>query len=223
VNPIEEAKSVSPVGLPVPMAAPDAAPRRATFERATRETDFRVELDLDGSGRSRVATGVPFLDHMLAAFAQHARFDLVVEGRGDLEIDDHHTVEDVALALGETLARALGEKRSIRRFGCGYAPLDEALARAVVDLSGRPFARVRLRLVRERLGTLACENAGHFFRSLATAARMTLHLDLLRGSNDHHKLEAAFKALALALREAVARDEGDRCIGGVPSTKGTPT
>jgi imidazoleglycerol-phosphate dehydratase len=217
VNPIEAATSARPLEPP----APTAATRRATFERATRETRIRVELDLDGSGRSSVATGVPFLDHMLAALAQHARFDLALEGRGDLEVDDHHTVEDAALALGETLARALGEKRSIRRFGSAFAPLDEALARAVVDLSGRPFARVRLRLVRERLGALACENAPHFFRSFATAARLTLHLDLLRGENDHHKLEAAFKALALALREAVARDERDGSIGGVPSTKGS--
>jgi imidazoleglycerol phosphate dehydratase HisB len=197
-----------------------AAPRRASVQRKTRETEIDVMLDLDGRGRARVATGIAFLDHMITALATHARFDLELTARGDLEVDDHHTVEDVALALGAALDRALGEKRSIRRFSSAFAPLDEALARAVVDLSGRPFARVRLRLVRERLGTLACENAGHFFRSLAMAARLTLHLDVVRGANDHHKLEAAFKAVAIALREAVACDErGD----GVPSTKGTLT
>jgi imidazoleglycerol phosphate dehydratase HisB len=209
---------VNPIDLAT-TGAPDATQRRcATIRRTTRETELDVTLDLDGRGRARVATGIAFLDHMVTALAHHARFDLELTARGDLEVDDHHTVEDAALALGAALERALGEKRAIRRFGSAFAPLDEALARAVVDLSGRPFARVRLRLVRERLGTLACENAGHFFRSLATAARLTLHLDVVRGRNDHHKLEAAFKAVALALREAVARDErGD----GVPSTKGT--
>lgn len=214
MNPIEAESKAFPTAPTAP------SPRRSTVARVTRETELRVVLDLDGSGRALVATGVPFLDHMLRALAQHARLDLEIGARGDLEIDDHHTVEDTALALGDALARALGEKRSIRRFGSAFAPLDEALARAVVDLSGRPCARVRLRLVRERLGTLSCENAGHFFRSLATAARLTLHLDVLRGENDHHKLEAALKAFALALREAIALDGR---ADGIPSTKGTLT
>jgi imidazoleglycerol-phosphate dehydratase len=193
-----------------------APSRSATLRRTTRETDVTATLELDGRGRARVASGVAFLDHMLVTLARHARFDLEVACRGDLAVDDHHTVEDVALVLGEVFARALGEKRAIRRFGAGWAPLDESLARAVVDLSGRPFARVRLRLRREKLGDLSCENASHFFRSFASAARVTLHLDVVRGENDHHRLEAAFKALALALRESIERDGDD-----VPSTKGS--
>jgi imidazoleglycerol-phosphate dehydratase len=176
-----------------------------------------VALELDGTGRADVATGIGFLDHLLTALARHARWDLTLRCRGDLAVDDHHTAEDCALALGQALDRALGERRGIRRFGSGVAPLDEALARAVVDLSGRPFADVNLGLRRERLGTLSCENVGHVVRSLAAAARACVHLDVLKGENDHHRAEAAFKALALALREAVARSGFD----DVPSTKET--
>jgi imidazoleglycerol-phosphate dehydratase len=190
--------------------------RKATVERTTRETQVRATLTLDGEGRAEVATGIGFLDHLLTALARHARLDLELTCRGDLEVDDHHTAEDCALALGEALDRALGERRGIARFGSAYAPLDEALARAVVDLSGRPFAVVRLGLVREQLGALACENVAHVVRSLATAARACVHLEVLEGENDHHRAEAAFKALALALRAALARDGRD----DVPSTKG---
>jgi imidazoleglycerol-phosphate dehydratase len=190
--------------------------RRAAVSRKTLETAVEVELSLDGTGRAEVATGIGFLDHMLGALVKHARFDLSLKCQGDLEIDDHHTVEDCGLALGQALDQALGERRGIARFGSAYAPLDEALARAVVDLSGRPCAVIELGLTRETLGTLACENLAHFFLSLATAGRMALHVDLLRGTNDHHRAEAAFKATALALRQAVRLDGPDQ----VPSTKG---
>jgi len=193
--------------------------RTATATRTTRETSINVRLALDGSGQTDVRTGVGFLDHLLEALARHARFDLTLECRGDLQVDDHHSAEDCALALGEALDRALGERRGVNRFGWAHAPLDEALARAVVDLSGRPFADVTLDLHRDRqvIGGLACENIPHLLRSLATAARLTLHVDVLKGENDHHKAEAAFKATALALRQAVAPSGFD----DVPSTKGT--
>lgn len=190
--------------------------RAARVERQTGETNVHVELVLDGEGHSDVETGIGFLDHMLTSLAKHARFDLQLSCEGDLEVDDHHTAEDSALALGTALDRALGERRGIRRFGHALAPLDEALARVVVDFSGRPSAHVDLGFRRERIGDIATENLTHFFVSLATAARMTLHVDLLKGENDHHRAEAAFKALALALRQAVAVDGS----GEVPSTKG---
>ena len=193
------------------------ARRTARVERATAETSFTVDLDLDGGGEASISTGIGFLDHLLTALARHGRVDLTIQGRGDLEIDDHHTAEDCALALGQAIDRALGDRAGIERFGSAYAPLDEALARAVVDLSGRPFAAVDLGLQRERLGELSTENVPHVLHSLATAARLTLHVDLLRGDNDHHRAEAAFKALALALRRAVARSG----FADVPSTKET--
>jgi imidazoleglycerol-phosphate dehydratase len=192
------------------------ATRRAEVSRKTAETAITVALDLDGEGRAEIESGIGFLDHMLTALARHARFDLRLSCQGDLEIDDHHTAEDCALALGQALDRALGERRGIARFGSAYAPLDEALARAVVDLSGRPCAVIELGLRREMLGELACENVAHFFTSLATTGRLALHLDVLRGGNDHHRAEAAFKAVALALRQAVRADGSDQ----VPSTKG---
>jgi imidazoleglycerol phosphate dehydratase HisB len=192
-------------------------PTRAhSVDRKTKETDIHVSLLLDGSGNSEVETGVGMLDHMLAQLARHGRFDLSVRCKGDLHIDDHHTVEDCALAVGQALDGALGDRHGVRRFGNAYAPLDEALVRAVVDLSGRPWSEVHLGLRREKVGDISCENVSHFFRSVAAAARLTLHLDLIRGENDHHKIEAGFKAFAIALREAASRDEG----AGVPSTKG---
>jgi imidazoleglycerol phosphate dehydratase HisB len=190
--------------------------RRAKITRKTNETSVELVLVLDGTGQATVATGIGFLDHMLVSLAKHARFDLTLSCAGDLEIDDHHTAEDCALALGQALDQALGQRRGIARFGSAYAPLDEALARAVVDLSGRPWAVVELGLAREALGQIACENVPHVFTSLAATGRMALHLDVLRGINDHHRAEAAFKALALALRQAVRRDGPDE----VPSTKG---
>lgn len=191
-------------------------PRTAALHRKTRETEVRVRLVLDGTGAAEVATGIGFLDHLLVGLARHARFDLDLTCAGDLHVDDHHTAEDCALTLGAALDAALGDRAGIGRFGHAYAPLDEALARSVVDLSGRPFARVELGLRRDTLGGLACENVGHVLRSLAIAARACLHVDLLTGENDHHRAEAAFKATALALRAAVARDGSAE----VPSTKG---
>ena len=191
--------------------------RTATVTRTTRETSTNLSLALDGAGKTTIKTGIGFLDHLLDALGRHARLDLKLTCEGDLQVDDHHTAEDCALVLGEALDRALGERRGISRFGWALAPLDEALARAVVDLSGRPFADVALDLKREAIGGLACENVGHFLRSFATAARLTLHVDVLKGENDHHRAEAAFKATALALRQAVALSGFD----DVPSTKGT--
>lgn len=191
--------------------------RTAAVERITRETAINVTLTLEGSGKAEVSTGIGFLDHLLQTLARHARFDLTLACKGDLQVDDHHSAEDCALGLGDALDRALGERRGIARFGSGFAPLDEALARAVVDLSGRPYSVVDLGLRREAIGGLACENVAHVLRSLAVAARLTLHVDVLRGENDHHRAEAAFKAVALALRQAVASSGGD----DVPSTKGT--
>lgn len=191
--------------------------RTATVTRTTRETSIRMTLDLDGTGKTSIKTGIGFLDHLLDALARHARFDLALICEGDLHVDDHHTAEDCALALGEALDKALGERRGVNRFGWAFAPLDEALARAVVDLSGRPFSDVSLGLERETIGELSCENIPHVLRSFATTAQLTLHVDVLKGDNDHHRAEAAFKATALALRQAVARSGFD----DVPSTKGT--
>ncbi|MFN0011181.1 MAG: imidazoleglycerol-phosphate dehydratase HisB [Phycisphaerales bacterium] len=208
--------STAPAPAPTTTAAaPGAAPRRATVERATRETRIKATLCVDGSGTIDVKTGIGFLDHMLTALATHAGFDLTLACEGDLAVDDHHTAEDCALALGDAMGRCLGDRTGIARFGEAHVPLDEALARAVVDLVARPLAVVNLDLRRERIGEWACENISHFFRSLAIAGRFTLHVDVLRGDNDHHKAEAAFKALAVALRAAV-RATG----GGVRSTKG---
>lgn len=193
-------------------------PRTAFLVRETRETRVEIEVSLDDTGPGSVRTGIGFLDHMLLTMARFAGFRLALSCRGDLAVDDHHTAEDCALALGEAIDRALGDRRGVRRFGHAFAPLDEALARVVVDLSGRPFAAIDLGLKREAIGGLACENVVHFFVSFAMAARLTLHADLLRGENDHHRVEAAFKALALALREAVRIESKE-----VPSEKGVLT
>jgi imidazoleglycerol-phosphate dehydratase len=190
--------------------------RTAAVERITKETTVTVTLTLDGTGKAEVSTGIGFLDHLLETLARHAAFDLGLACKGDLRVDDHHSAEDCALSLGEALDRALGERRGVARFGSAFAPLDEALARAVVDLSGRPYSSVDLGLRRESIGGLACENVAHVLRSLAVAGRLTLHVDLLRGENDHHRAEAAFKAVALALRQAVTCSGGD----AIPSTKG---
>src|SRR5262245_31858081 len=190
-------------------------PRTGSVNRTTTETDVAASVNLDGSGVAEISTGIGFLDHLVSALARHGGFDLTLTCRGDLSVDDHHTAEDCALALGAAIDRALGERRGFARFGSAYAPLDEALARAVVDLSGRPCAVVDLGLRREALGEIACENITHFVVSLAMAMRGAIHLDVLRGENDHHRAEAAFKALALALRAAFARTNDPR----VPSTK----
>jgi len=189
--------------------------RRSTVTRRTRETDVTVTVNLDGQRDIEIVTGIGFLDHLLTALAFHACWDLDLRCVGDLEVDDHHTAEDCALALGEAIDRALGERAGISRFGWAYAPLDEALARAVVDCSGRPWPQVALGLERHAIGGLACENIEHVVTSLAMSMRASVHVDVERGANDHHRAEAAFKALALALRQALAL-EGS----GVPSTKG---
>ena len=189
--------------------------RTAKVSRSTAETEITVEIDLDGTGTYDNDTGVGFFDHMLDQLSRHSLIDMTIRAKGDYHIDDHHTAEDCGLALGSALREALGDRSGITRFGYAYAPLDEALARAVVDISGRPFATIDLGLARERLGELSCENIPHVLSSLATAAGIPLHVDVLRGDNDHHRAEAAFKATALALRAACARRDDDR----VPSTK----
>jgi imidazoleglycerol-phosphate dehydratase len=191
--------------------------REGVIDRRTNETEISVRLNLDGRGVSVVSSGIGFLDHLLGALAKHARFDLELSCTGDLHIDDHHVAEDCGLSLGMALQQALGPRAGIRRFGHAHAPLDEALARAVVDISGRPFARVNLNLTRDRLGSLSCENIPHVLSSLALTAGITLHVDVLEGENDHHRAEAAFKAVALALRSAVESSGFD----DVPSTKGS--
>ena len=190
--------------------------RSAQVKRETSETEISLDLTLEGTGRTDIETGVGFLDHLLAAVARHGSLDLTLTCRGDLNIDDHHTVEDCGIALGSAFDAALGERRGIVRFGFAYAPLDEALARAVVDISGRGGAHVDLDLQREAIGALATENIPHFITSFARNAGITVHVDVLKGENDHHRAEAAFKALGLALRSAVMLTGDD----AVPSTKG---
>lgn len=194
-----------------------APERQARIERTTQETSVSVEVLVDGSGRTEIATGLPFLDHMLSAMAMHGRFDLTVSARGDLEVDPHHTAEDVAITLAGALAQALGDKAGIYRFGEAWAPLDESLAQAVVDLSGRGFAVVRLPLTGPLLGTLPASLIRHFIETLALRGGITLHLNA-RGRDDHHLAEASFKALGLALRRASAIDPA--LSGGLATTKG---
>ncbi len=191
--------------------------RGAHIHRRTGETDVTVDLDLDGTGRYQVNTGLGFLDHMLAQIAAHGLFDLTVQARGDLEVDEHHTVEDVAIALGQALDAALGQRRGLARMGHAYAPLDEALARVVVDLSGRPYAVIEVAFATPRLGAVGTDLIPHFLETLAVHARLSLHAHLLHGRNDHHKAEALFKALGRAL-DAATRQDPRR--GGIPSTKG---
>jgi imidazoleglycerol phosphate dehydratase HisB len=190
--------------------------RRSEFSRETTEVTITGYLDLDGTGVSQIKTGLGFLDHMLGAFARHGRFDLELVASGDTEVDDHHTVEDCAIILGRALDEALGDRNGITRFGYAYAPLDESLTRAVVDLSGRPWPEVSIEFSRDTIGEVATENIIHFLNSFAVEGRMALHVDLIRGQNDHHKAESAFKALAIALGSAVSQSDG-----GIPSTKGT--
>jgi imidazoleglycerol-phosphate dehydratase len=194
------------------------APRTATVRRETRETRVEVALNLDGSGKGDVVTGIGFLDHMLDSFARHARFDLTLRAEGDLHVDQHHTAEDVGIALGQALDRALGERRAIRRFGSATVPLDEALAMVAVDLGGRGWATIDLPFASPSVGGLPTEMIRHLLQSLAMDARMALHVRLLAGENDHHRAEATFKALARALDDATRPDP--RLQDAVPSTKG---
>ena len=190
--------------------------RIVELTRTAKETDIICRLNLDGSGIADVETGIGFFDHMLTTLAKHARFDLRLSCKGDLSFDDHHSVEDCALIIGNCLDDALGGRQGIARFACAHVPLDEALCRAVVDLSGRPYPAINLGLERERLGELSCENIPHFFESFAVTGRIALHVDVLKGRNDHHRSEASFKAVAVALRQAVAFDG----TSDMPSTKG---
>ena len=191
--------------------------RQASASRTTRETDISISLDLDGTGTYANKTGIGFFDHMLDLFARHGQFDLTVNVEGDLHIDDHHTVEDTGIVLGQVFAEALGDKTGINRYGHAYVPMDEALARAVVDLSGRAYLVFDAPFDRERVGDLATEMVEHFWYSFAQEARMNLHIQVLYGSNGHHKIEAIFKAVARALRTAVHQAPGNH---GLPSTKG---
>jgi imidazoleglycerol-phosphate dehydratase len=192
-------------------------PRTAEVHRKTKETDVRVVLNLDGKGQSQVGTGLPFLDHMLDLFARHGLFDLEVACKGDLEIDDHHSVEDIAITLGQALTQALGDKAGIARYGEAMVPMDDALCRSVVDLSGRFYLVYEVQTRRQKIGNFSVELAEHFWRSLAETARFNLHIDCLRGRNTHHILEGTFKATTRALRQAVNHDSR---ITGVLSTKG---
>jgi len=190
--------------------------RRAEWQRVTRETDVQVALNLDGVGVAEIATGVPFLDHMLTAFARHGSIDLTIQATGDLAVDDHHTVEDVGLTLGEVMRRALGDGVGIARFGARYVPMDDALARVVVDIASRPYLVWTVDVGAARIGTFDPALAEEFWRALTTRAGLTLHADLIRARNAHHALEAIWKAAGLALHDAT------RIVapGAIPSTKG---
>ncbi len=192
--------------------------RSAFVQRNTLETQISVRLDLDGSGKSKLATGVGFLDHMLDQIARHGLIDLDIEAKGDLHIDAHHTVEDIGITLGQALAQAWGDKKGLRRYGHAYVPLDEALTRVVVDLSGRPGLVFAVPFTRPTIGEFDVDLVREFFQGLVNHAAITVHIDGLRGDNSHHQAETVFKAFARALRMAV---ETDPRAGGVPSTKGS--
>lgn len=192
--------------------------RKAEASRTTRETRVVVKLNLDGSGRSTIDTGVPFLDHMLEQVARHGAMDLEVSAKGDLHIDAHHTVEDIGITMGQAFAKAVGAKEGVRRYGHAYVPLDEALSRAVLDLSGRPGLEYRINFSRARIGDFDVDLVHEFFQGFVNHALVTLHLENLSGTNAHHQAETAFKAFARALRAAV---EPDPRVEGVPSTKGS--
>lgn len=193
--------------------------RTTSVERNTNETQIAVELNLDGKGLSKLQTGLPFFDHMLDQIARHGMFDLNIDAKGDLEIDAHHTVEDVGITLGQAFVKALGDKKGIRRYGHAYVPLDEALSRVVIDFSGRPGLEFRVQFPRARVGDFDVDLTHEFFQGFVNHASVTLHIDNLSGSNSHHIAETIFKAFGRAMRIAVEHDE--RMQGIVPSTKGS--
>ena len=190
--------------------------RVGSVSRATKETQISCTVELDGEGKADVNTGIGFLDHMISQLAKHGRFNIQLKCTGDLHIDDHHTTEDSGLALGEAFDKAMGKREDIKRFGNAYCPLDEALSRVVVDISSRPSATINLQLTREMIGSISAEMLKHFLESFAQTARITLHVHNVHGENNHHKAESAFKALGVAMRQALSYDGG----AGVPSTKG---
>jgi len=194
------------------------ARRRGSVERKTRETDIRLRLDLDGEGKSRIATGIGFFDHMLTAFSTHGRFDVELRCKGDLRVDAHHSVEDVGIALGQALREALGDKKGIVRFGHAYVPLDEALSRCVIDLSGRPYLHYDVTFKARQIGEMPTELFEDFFWALADHGRLNIHLEAIRGRNAHHIAETLFKSASRALSMAVALDPR---VKGIPSTKGS--
>jgi len=193
--------------------------RKAAVERKTRETEVRVALDLDGTGQYEVTTGLPFFDHMLESFAKHGLFDLRLAARGDLQVDTHHTIEDVGITLGMAVAQAVGDKRGITRYGQAYVPLDEALSRVVIDFSGRPALHMDVPFKAGMVGGFDTQLAFEFFQGFANHALVTLHIDNLKGENAHHQCETVFKAFARALRMALTPDP--RSAGVIPSTKGS--
>jgi len=192
--------------------------RKGRVERKTKETDIKVELELDGSGKAEVETGIPFLNHMLDSFSRHGLFDLKLKAKGDIEVDYHHTVEDVGLALGQAFKESLGDKHGIRRFGEASCPLDETLAKVVVDLSGRPYLSYNVKIRPGRVGNFDTDLPHEFFAAFANQLGMNLHIDVVRGENPHHIIEACFKAFARAMDMATQLDTR---IQGVLSTKGT--
>ena len=194
------------------------ARRQGSVERKTRETDIRLRLDLDGEGKSRIATGIGFFDHMLTAFSTHGRFDVELRCKGDLHVDAHHSVEDVGIAFGQALREALGDKKGIVRFGHAYVPLDEALSRCVIDLSGRPYLHYDVTFKARQIGEMPTELFEDFFWALADHGRLNIHLEAIRGRNAHHIAETLFKSASRALSMAVARDPR---VKGIPSTKGS--
>ena len=202
-----------------PAVPPVEVPRQARFNRRTTETHIAGRVVVDGEGVYRVSTGIRFLDHMLELFARHGGFDLQLKATGDLDVDQHHTVEDIGIAIGQALAKVLGDKKGVRRFGHAYVPLDEALSRVVLDLSGRPGLEFHVPFTRARIGEFDVDLVNEFFQGMVNHALFTLHIDNLRGANAHHQCETVFKAFARALRTAVEPDP--RAAGTVPSTKGS--
>lgn len=191
--------------------------RSATIKRVTKETQIELSINIDGQGKSSLATGIPFLEHMLVLFASHGKFDLTIKAKGDLEVDQHHLVEDIGITLGQALSKALGEKKQIYRYGWCATPMDESLVHTAIDISGRPYLSYQLKIRQKRLGEFDTELVPEFFRGLTNSLSMTLHILQQAGGNSHHLIEAAFKGLGRAMRQALAIDPREK---GIPSTKG---